>query len=131
MKILVCRGNFETPKSYPYWKEFLELIHENEIKEIRGILSENEIVELVNWCDVWITVDSFLPHLCAFKKLKRGIVIWGKSDPEKFGYNSNINLLKDKAYLRPDQFRWWKDISFNKDVFVAPHKVVKALKENF
>jgi hypothetical protein len=131
MKILICRGNFDTPKSYPYWEELLNLLKDNEIKEIRGILSENEIIDLVNWSDVWITIDSFLPHLCAFKKLKPGIVIWGVSDPEIFGYPHNTNILRSRSYLRPNQFLFWTGVPINKDAFVVPSGVVKLLKDNF
>jgi hypothetical protein len=125
MKILICRGNFESPKSYPYWTELLDLLKDNEIKEIKGILTEKEIIDLVNWSDIWISIDSFLPHLCAFKKLKPGIVVWGKSDPEMFGYKHNTNLLKSRDNLRPgkEQFMWWKDVPYNKEIFVLPQEI--------
>ena len=129
MKILICRGNFETPKSYPHWKELLELLKDHEVKEIKGILTEDEIINVVNWSDIWITVDSFLPHLCTFKKLKHGIVLWGVSDPRVFGYETNINLLKSRDNLRSiqDQFKWWKDVPYNSDVFVTAEEIVKEV----
>lgn len=127
MKILINRGNLENAKSYPYWEEFLALAKDHEIKEIKGILPEQEIIDLVNWCDVWITIDSFLQHLCHYHKLKSGIVIWGKSDPKIFGYDYNKNLLKDRKKLRLDQFRWWKDIKLDKDDFVSADDLYKSL----
>jgi hypothetical protein len=131
MKVLICRGNFETPKSYPHWEELLKLINDHvfEVKELKGIVPEATIIDMVNWCDVWITVDSFLPHLCAFKKLKPGIVLWGKSDPNIFGYSHNVNLLKNRDNLRPgkEQFMWWKDVPYDKDIFVSPQEVVDRI----
>ncbi len=131
MKILIVRGNKQNTKSYPYWEELILLLKDHEIKEIKEILPEQEIIDLVNWSDVWITIDSFLPHLCAYHKLKRGIVIWGKSDPLLFGYPHNINLLKDKKYLRKMQFRdWvspWNDVEWNKEAFVSPETILEAL----
>lgn len=105
----------------------MKLIPEHEVKEIKGILPEPEIIDLVNWCDVWITIDSFLPHLCQYHNLKKGIVLWGKSDPTIFGYKSNINLLKDRKRLRPDQFRWWNDVKHSNEDWVLPEEILKVL----
>jgi hypothetical protein len=125
MKILICRGNTKNAKSYPYWDELIKLLGSHEIKEISGILPEKKIIELVNWCDIWISIDSFLQHLVAYHKLKKGIVIWGLSDPELFGYKSNINLLKDRKYLRPgiEQYLFWKDVPINKEAFISAKEV--------
>ena len=49
---------------------------------MRQVLSEKEIIDLINWATVYLATDSFPQHLCAYHKLKKGIVIWGKSDPE-------------------------------------------------
>jgi hypothetical protein len=38
-----------------------------------------------------------------------GCVIWGVSDPNIFGYFYNKNILKNKSYLRNDQFGVWKN----------------------
>ena len=127
MKIVICRGNIRNAKSYPYWDELLVLLKDHEIKEIKGILPEQEIIDIVNESDLWISIDSFLPHLCNYKKLKPGIVIWGLSDPVLFGFPQNINLLKGKMYLRPDQYGLWKDIKENPDAFVKPEVVLEAI----
>lgn len=129
MKILISRGNLQNAKSYPFWEEFLALIPEHEVKEIKGILSEKEIIDLINWSNIWVSVDSFIPHLCAYHHLKRGIVIWGKSNPNIFGYKNNINLLKDPKNLRPDQFRWWNDQKHDPEDFVSADVLVTTLKE--
>lgn len=127
MKILIIRGNIQNAKSYPYWEELLVLLKDQEIKEIKGILPEQEIIGLVNWCNCWCSTDSFLPHLVKYYNLKPGIVLWGKSDPEIFGYPENINLLGDRKNLRPDQFRWWKDVEWRKEDFVRPEIIVSHL----
>ena len=136
MNILITRGNIKNAKTYPepLWNELsFELIYrQHEVKEVKGILTEQEIIDLVNWSDIWIGTDSFLQHLVAYYKLKKGIVIWSKSDPDIFGYPDNINLLKDRKYLRVNQFRsWtdtWNDIENNPDSFVSPSVVLKAIE---
>ncbi len=133
MNILINRGNIQNTKSYPFWDELILLLKDHEIKEIKGILTEKEIIDLVNWATVWIATDSFLQHLCAYHKLKKGIVIWGKSDPLLFGYPHNINLLKDRKYLRKMQFRdWvsaWNDVEWNHDTFVSPETILDAINK--
>jgi hypothetical protein len=130
MKILICPGNVQTAKSYPYWNEFLTLAKGYEIKKIEGMLEEQAIIDLVNWCNVWISIDTFLPHLVRRHNLKPGIVIWGKSDPLIFGYKENANLLKDRKYLRTEQFRWWFDEKHDPDVFVAPEVIFKEIQKH-
>lgn len=127
MKILINRGNAEDAKNYPYWVELIKLLKEHEVKEIKGILQEQDIIDLVNWCDVWISIDSFLQHLVAYHKLKPGIVLWGTSHPAIFGYDSNVNLLKDKKYLRADPYLWWRDEARNPEAFVAPNKILESI----
>ena len=133
-KILLCPGNVITAKSYPYWDKLVEMIKgEAMVTRIEGILPEQHIIDGVNWCDVWISIDSFLPHLVAYRKLKPGIVLWGTSDPLIFGYPSNTNLLKDRKYLREHQFLWWATPTGelveppNPEAFVKPEVIVEAI----
>lgn len=126
-------------KDYPYWKELLEKLP-NDIVQI-GIAGEKrltrnfkkglsipEITKLVIDCEYWISVDSFLPHLASHVG-KRGVVLWSVSDPVIFGYPDNINILKDRSYLRKKQFAIWEDESRNEDAFVEPDEVIRILKE--
>lgn len=131
MKIFVLPGNITTPKSYPHWDKFIALARANghEVLKIRGTLEESSIIELINWCDVWISIDSFLQHLVHYRELKRGIVLWGTSDPLIFGYPANINLLKDRKYLRPQQFKWWREDPYTPEAFVSPEEVLQALSD--
>jgi ADP-heptose:LPS heptosyltransferase len=128
MKILLCRGNIQNAKSYPEesWEEFLLLVKDHEVKEITGILPEQEIIDLVNASDIVITIDSFLPHLIKYHKLKTKVcVLWGKSNPDIFGYPDNINLHKRR--FRPDQFRWWQDVKHDPEDFVSPEVIKNAI----
>ena len=126
MKILVVPGNVHTAKSYPHWDRFLELLRGHEVTTISGTIPLEQVIGLVNWCDVWVSIDSFLQHLVAYYKLKPGVVIWGLSDPLIFGHPENINLLKDRKYLRASQFHWWRDQPSVPDAFVEPEQVLAA-----
>jgi hypothetical protein len=56
-------------------------------------------------------------------------VIWSQSNPLIFGHEENINLLKDKKYLRKEQFYLWEQCEYNKDAFVEPTTVLKHIKQ--
>jgi hypothetical protein len=58
---------------------------------------------------------------------KPGIVLWSVSDPEIFGYPENLNLLKDRKYLRKDQFAVWEAVTLDPETFVGPEEVYRAL----
>ena len=126
-KILINRGNVINAKSYPFWDELN--LKDHEVKEIKGILSSQELIDLVNWCDTWVSIDSFLPHFCAYHKLKPGIVLWGTSDPLIFGYKHNTNLLKNRKYLRNEQFKWWKDEVNNPDTFLSTDTILQSIEK--
>lgn len=126
------------PKNYPYWKELIELIGESNIIQI-GIEGEEQLVsdfrknlpilelkKLLDSCTNWISCDSFFQHL-AWSVGKRGIVLWSVSDPNIYGHKENINLLKDRSYLSPNQFLWWEQTPHNSDAFVAPSVVIENL----
>lgn len=129
-------GN-QNPKNYPYWKELISLINEPIVQV--GVEGEEQLVEnfqknlslyelknLVNQSRTWISVDSFFQHFCWDLK-KPGIVIFGQSDPLIFGHPENINLLKDRQYLRQQQFWLWDQCAYIKDAFVEPAEVLKFL----
>jgi ADP-heptose:LPS heptosyltransferase len=137
------RNGKENPKNFPHWKELVALMQANDIKAIQigaakdkpveGVtdfrqgLKLSQIKDLVNECDCWISVDSFLQHMCAYYKLKRGIVIFAQSDPKIFGYTRNINLLKNKSYLRDKQFWLWEQCDYKQEAFVSAQEVLDTL----
>ena len=59
-----------------------------------------------------------------WRENKRGIVLWGMSDPKIFGHDIHINLLRDEKYLRPNQFLTWDMQNFVPESFVEPIEVI-------
>lgn len=145
-------------KSYPYWNELIPKIKTLGYKIIQiGKRGEEPLKDVddywwnpsfayledrVKECKCWISVDNFLQHLAnSLDVLVKGIVMWGPSDPDLFGYSYNTNILKDKKYLRPDQFGLWKNVRQdektkqdveiflpqNKDAYVRPEEVFKII----
>lgn len=125
------------PKDYPYWKELIKLIYEPIVQigiegekplvpDFRKNLSISELKSLLKDCRTWISCDSFLQHL-GWSEQKYGIVLWSVSDPVIFGHAENINLLKDKSYLAPNQFLWWDFTEYDAKKFVKPDEVIKFL----
>jgi hypothetical protein len=134
------KDNKRNAKDYPYWDQVIEKLKQMEFHIIQvGINGEqlldnvdeyfmgksfDELKSKVMECDCWISVDNFFPHFCHFIK-KYGIVLWGKSDPDIFGYPENINLLLDRKFLRKNQYLIWDYESYDEKVFVLPDVVIK------
>lgn len=125
------------PKNYPYWEELISKINEpivqvgvegeqQLVEDFRQNLSIAELKELVAECRTWIAVDSFFQHL-AWLEGKKGIVLWSVSDPNIFGHPENINLLKDRVNLAPNQFLWWQFTKHDPNKFVKPEDIIKYL----
>lgn len=127
-------------KDYPFWKELISMLPEpivqigqkGEVPLVPDFrtYSFEELKEFIKEMDFFISVDNFFPHFCHHYG-RHGIVLFGTSDPNIFGYPENLNLLKDRKYLRPDQFLWWKDELNNPEVFVEPEKVAEYSKTLF
>lgn len=133
------RNGQRHPKNYPFWDEVLNKIKEpivqvgingehQLVNDFRKNLPLNELALLVNQCKTWISCDSFFQHFC-WDIGKPGVVIFGQSDPNIFGHPENINLLKDRKYLREKQFWIWEQAEYNEEAFVSPDVVVDALKK--
>lgn len=127
------------PKNYPYWKELIALIDEPVIQvgvegeeqlvpDFRKNLPIQELRILIKECRTWISCDSFLQHL-GWDENKKGIVLWGPSDPLIFGHPENTNLLKDRSCLVENQFMWWEATEHRNDRFVKPKEILEHLKE--
>ena len=138
-------NGLDNAKAYPYWKELLKLYSDTIDEEIIQIgiegeeqlvdnfkvdLSLDEINKLVVQCHYWISVDSFLQHL-AYHHYKPGVVIWSVSDPNIFGYPCNLNLLKDRKYLRKNQFNNWNLQSYVKEAFMQPVEIISLVYDRF
>jgi len=133
------RNGARHPKNYPYWEEVLRQIKEPVVQvgvegetqllpDFRKNLSLPQLAELVNECKTWMSCDSFFQHFC-WDLGKPGIVVFGQSDPNIFGHPENINLLKDRKYLREKQFWIWEQAEYIEDAFVGPDVVVEALRK--
>lgn len=135
------------PKNMPisYWKEIISSLKlHHEIIQI-GVTGEERLtddcrfdlkiprlVELIKEMDLFISVDNFFPHMVHHyheRYKKRGIVIFSQSDPAIYSYIENANLLKDKKYLRKNQFWLWGQAEYNEDAFVHPEEVMKAINQ--
>ena len=136
------RNGNQNAKNYPYWQDLIsEMRQSGKIDEIwqvgvgneyrfEGVTQRffdkplKEVAELASKSSVWLSVDNFFPHLCnTFNVATKGIVLFSKSDPVHFGYPQNLNLLKDRKYLRTDQFFIWEQCNFEEEAF-ASAKVV-------
>jgi hypothetical protein len=130
-------------KNWPFFKELFAMMPEDQFIQL-GTKGEQRIEgssqfiqgfplekleQVVKDCDVWLSVDTWLPHFCATLRLQSGVVIWAQSNPKIWGYPHNVNLLKSKEYLRPFQYAPWFDIPYNEEAFVSPEVVRDALHE--
>jgi len=151
MKIIICPYSQKlpkvdyNPKNYPYWEELIALLKaeipnlevvqvgvsgERILKGVTTIkhnLLQSDLLELCKTCDAWFTVDNFFNHFCSYYKIPNGFVMFGQSDPNIFGYKTNTNILKDRKYLRPDQFGFWWDRPYKKEAFLEPEEVAKLV----
>ena len=113
-------------KNYPFWPELCELLTKNykliqvgkgdEQRINLGIgapisykfdLPLPEVEKLLAEAGFFIAVDNMLHHMAHYLSVP-GIVLWGPSDPELFGYKDQVNIIKDRSLLRKDQFGFYK-----------------------
>lgn len=138
------RNDKKHPKNFPYWAELIQLLEqdghdiiqvgiEGELQLVSTFhknLSLSELGELIKSCDTWIGIDSFGQHFC-WDLGKKGIAIFGQSDPLIFGHSENINILKDRKYLREKQFWLWEQAEANDDAFVSAQEVYDIFNKHF
>lgn len=129
-----------SPKDYPWAKELAELLREDNLIQVGGNndeqvapdfrrnLSFTELGELIKESRTAICVDSYLQHYYWYMD-KPAIVLWGISDPIIFGHTLHMNLLKDRKYLRGNQFDLYYENQINLEAFVKPEEVMRVLSE--
>lgn len=133
------RNGQNNPKNYPFWSQLIHMIDQPLVQvgvsgetqlvpDMRTNLNLNQLSDLINSCSTWISVDSFFQHWC-WHLNKPGIVLWGQSDPLIFGHSSNINLLKDRKFLRDKQFWLWEQAEYRTDCWVEPADVISQLQK--
>ncbi len=133
----------ESPKNAPreLWKTIIDDLRAKGIKTTQlGVDGEedlltnefiknaapSELLILLKQADLSISVDNWLPHFCHFYKINKNIVLWGKSNPEIFGYQEFTNLYKDKKYFRigREQYKYWQDVEYQPEAFVSSQVVL-------
>lgn len=128
-------------KDYPHWDNLISMLSvEHELLQIgvsnERVLISNSIFDaplsavqrLVNEHDLFISVDNFLPHLVNCQcPGKIGVVLFGPSDPDIFGYPQNLNLSGGHRYLRKNQFDIWERCDPDPNAFVKPIDVMVAI----
>lgn len=138
------RNNKPHPKNYPWWPELIKLLlndghtviqvgidgEEQLVPDFRKNLKLSELSDLINSCDTWLSVDTFGQHI-AWDLGKKGIAIFGQSDPNIFGHKENINVLKSRKFLRKQQFWLWEQAEFNEDSFAKPNEIFEIFLKNF
>ena len=148
MKILISpysqklRSGKRNAKNYPYWTYLIKRLKQmghyviqigvtgeekfQDVDDFKVNMNFKTLEKLVESVDVWVSVDNFFPHFCNSIN-SYGIVIFSKSDPLIFGYDKNINLLKDRNLLRPDQFGIWDGVEYDMISFIDPEIVIKEI----
>ncbi len=134
-------GGKPSPKDYPNPKELCELLEKDHeviqlggnddvqvAKDVRRNLPHEQVCELIKWSDTGVCVDSYLQH-AFWSEGKRAVVLFSISDPLIFGHPENLNLLKDRSSLRPNQYDLYYTSDYKPEAFVTPQEVVKALSE--
>ncbi len=138
--------NKPSPKDFPkdYWKVIIDDLRAKGVKTIQiGVEGEDdlgcnnfikgaapsELLVLLKNSDLFLAIDNFLPHFAYFYKFYHGIVLFGQSNPQLFGYNEYTNLFVDKKYFRVgrEQYRYYEDCKYIKEAFVEPNVVLNEI----
>lgn len=149
MKIIISPFSRKRPngecnaKDYPDWQSLVNLLRSDghhliqvgqsgeqqlPCQEIKFDLSISELREVLLNSDTFISVDNFFPHFAAYYN-KRGIVIFGKSDPRIYGHELHINVLKSRNCLRLNQFDHWHSEPHDAEVFVKPFAIMNVIRD--
>ena len=148
MKIVIhpwsrkLRNGNNNPKNFPYWKELVSLLEkdgheliqigeegeEQLVSDFRKGLPFRDLKDLAKQCDTWIAVDSFFQHL-AWRIGKKGIVLFGQSNPRIFGHPENINLYAGERYFRAWQYGTWEECDYIKEAFVKSETVIENINK--
>ena len=136
----------KNPKNFPFFPELIDLLKKNiDCKIIQvGVGNETkfenadeyffdkklkELKEKILDSAFWISVDNMMGHLGAALN-KKGVVIWGKSDPEIFGYPQNLNILKSRSFLREQQYWLWSQTEYDENVFLPAKDILDIILDS-
>jgi ADP-heptose:LPS heptosyltransferase len=101
------------------------------------ILPIREVMCMTHFADKIVCIDSFLQHACAALG-KQAVVLWGGTNPANLGYDSNINLSRQKACpvpycTRPNSFIFdinWECEYEEKCMEFNPEEIIEAVKKS-
>ena len=153
------KGDKPNPKNFPKetWDKLVEyVINTTGFKVVQiGLIGEQQIARtvplwspsleilevLVTNAVSWIAVDNFLQHfISSLGEYKPGMVLWSVSDPNIFGYSTNVNLLKSREYLRPNsaegqrrgmdnQFCKWDMAKYDPQAFLSAEEICEEFSQ--
>jgi len=131
-----------SPKNYPHWPEVARALaasgHEvlqlsvSGEPDVPGCHARRDDVPLravealIRASETWVSVDNFFHHL-AWSVGKPGVAVFGLSDPDIFGHPENVNLIRDRRFLRKRQFGLWSQEPPRPEAFVVPGDVIAAV----
>ena len=79
-----------------------EFIGETKINDQGGsplFKTREDFMILAKHCSFFIAIDSALHHIGSNRHFdKKGIILWGTTSPDRFGYKENINLRSEYPY---------------------------------
>jgi len=132
----------KNPKNFPYWSTIVGYLKKKEYEVIQiGVNGEMEIPgvdefrknkpyeeleKMVMECEFWLSVDNFFHHLAAYKG-KKGIAIFGPSNPNIFGHDGNVNISKGSNYHTKNQFLMWVQVDYNISAFNKANEVIEEI----
>ena len=132
------------PKNYIYFNELIVLLMEKYegvhitqigregeeilqgVNEVCQDIAIKDLPEKLKEFDHIITVDSMIQHLCWDLGIKC-ICIFTQSDPLIYGHEENINILKGREYLTPQQYDAWKYVQPDADAHIDPREITAQL----
>jgi hypothetical protein len=136
----------DNAKNYPYWNKLmfglatkgwgltqLGICDERKLDgcDYKWNLSLSDVEELVRAVGYFISCDNFLHHL-AYSIGVQGVVLFGPSDPLIFGYPTQLNVLKNRDWLRKDQFGFYKDYVWehSREGWYEAEEVLKIMEDS-
>ena len=135
----------QNAKDYPYWQEvisnlsdecnIMQFVYGNEpvIVNIEDQVLRNMPLHFIehfvaNDADMFLCVDNYMQHLSHYVG-KRGVAVYGQSNPHIFGYSENVNLYRDAMHFRKYQFQTWQQCDFKAEAFPRAAYVIGAVRD--
>jgi ADP-heptose:LPS heptosyltransferase len=87
---------------FSHSNERLEFIGETKINDEKGFPlfeTREDFMILAKYCSFFICIDSSLHHIASNNQFnKKGIILWGTTSPNRYGYEKNINIRSEYPY---------------------------------